>query len=153
MSGCPNELAVERIIDAPPETVFKTWVERFAEWWAPKPWTTEVLANDMRPGGAFEAVMRGPGGEESPVKGVYLEIVPNRRIVFTNAFTAGWIPNTPFMTGYFTFEPQGSGATYRAAARHWDEATCSQHEAMGFHTGWAQVAGQLAELAEAQAKR
>lgn len=148
---CPKELAVERFIDAAPETVFKTWVDRFTDWWAPKPWTTEFIANDMRPGGAFEAVMRGPAGEDAPVKGVYLEIVPNRSIVFTNAFTAGWIPNEPFMTGVFTFEPQGTGTAYRAAARHWDEATCKRHEEMGFHTGWGQVTDQLAKLAEAEA--
>ena len=135
LAECAHELAVQCVIHASPETVFRLWVERLSDWWAPRPWTTEVIANDLRPGGDFEMVMRGPGGETSPMKGVYLEIVPNRRIVFTNAFTAGWIPQTPFMTGYFTFEPQGAGTLYRAAARHWDEASCRQHEAMGFYTG------------------
>ena len=89
-----------------------------------------------------------PGGESSPIKSVYLEIVPDRRIVFTNAFASGWIPQPPFMVGHFTFEPTAAGTAYRAAARHWDELTCKQHEAMGFHTGWGQVADQLAALAE-----
>jgi uncharacterized protein YndB with AHSA1/START domain len=77
--------------------------------------------------------------------------VPNERIVFTNAFTVGWIPQTPFMVGIFTFMPEGSGTRYRAASRHWDEATHKQHEAMGFREGWGAVAGQLAELAEVEA--
>ena len=79
--------------------------------------------------------------------------MPNERIVFTNAFTAGWIPQEPFMVGCFTFTPEGSGTRYRAVSRHWDEATHKQHEAMGFQHGWGIVAGQLAALAEAEAKR
>ncbi len=62
-----------------------------------------------------------------------LEVVPNERIVFTNVFAAGWVPQTPFMVG--TFAPGGSGTRYRACARHWDEAAVKQHEAMGFASG------------------
>jgi uncharacterized protein YndB with AHSA1/START domain len=149
-AGPPFELAIERYIDAPPETVFKVWTERLEEWWAPKPWTTRIIENDWRPGGRTAMVMTGPGGETSPIEGVVLEIVPNERIVFTNAFTAGWIPQTPFMVGLFELAPEGHGTRYRASARHWDEATMKQHEAMGFQPGWMQVAEQLAALAEAE---
>ena len=84
---------------------------------------------------------------------MFLEVVPNRSIVFTNAFTAGWIPQTPFMVGFFTFTPEGRGTRYRAGSRHWDEAAHKRHEAMGFTEGWGIVAGQLADLAEAEARR
>ena len=87
------------------------------------------------------------------MEGVFLEVVPNESIVFTNAFTAGWIPQTPFMVGFFTFAPEGQGTRYRAGARHWDDAAQKQHEAMGFIQGWTVVAGQLAAIAEAEAKR
>ncbi|MGH8488206.1 MAG: hypothetical protein ACREXS_04875 [Gammaproteobacteria bacterium] len=40
----------------------------------------------------------------------------------TNAFTAGWVPQTVFMVGIVTFGPERSGTLYRACARHWDEA-------------------------------
>lgn len=146
------ELAVERHFDVPPAAVWTAWTDHLTEWWCPRPWTTEIIANDMRAGGAASFVMHGPAGETSAMPGVYLEVTAPTRIVFTNAFTAGWIPNAPFMTGVFTFEPRGSGTTYRAAARHWDEATCKQHEAMGFQTGWGLVTGQLSALAETAAK-
>ena len=146
----PFELSVERFIDAPPETVFKVWTERLEEWWCPKPWTTEVIEQDLRPGGRSAMVMRGPAGEEERLEGVILEVVPNERIVFTNAFTAGWIPQTPFMVGFFEFTPERTGTRYRADSRHWDEAAHRQHEQMGFMEGWGKVADQLAELAEAQ---
>lgn len=75
--------------------------------------------------------------------------VLNRNIVFTNAFTVGWIPQTPFMVGSFTFSPEGEGTRYQAGARHWDEAANKTHEMMGFIEGWGTVARQLADLAEA----
>jgi uncharacterized protein YndB with AHSA1/START domain len=149
-AAAPFELAIERHIDAPPQTVFRVWTERLEEWWAPKPWTTRIIEQNLRPGGRTAMVMTGPGGETSPIEGVVLEVVPNVRIVFTNAFTVGWIPQTPFMVGFFEFAPERGGTRYRAGARHWDEATMKQHEEMGFQRGWTQVAEQLAELAEAE---
>jgi uncharacterized protein YndB with AHSA1/START domain len=83
------------------------------------------------------------------MEGVFLEVTPNRSIVFTNAFTVGWIPQTPSMVAFFTFAPEGRGTRYRAGARHWTEADHNQHEARGFIDGWTAVAGQLAALAEA----
>jgi uncharacterized protein YndB with AHSA1/START domain len=143
------ELAIERYITAPPEKVFQVWTERLAEWWAPRPWTTEIIEQDYRPGGRSALRMSGPDGGVSEMEGVVLEFIPNRSIVFTNAFTAGWIPQKPFMVGFFHFAPEGGGTRYRAGSRHWDEETHRQHEAMGFHQGWTQVAEQLAALAEA----
>jgi uncharacterized protein YndB with AHSA1/START domain len=143
------ELSLERFIAAPPGVVFKVWTERLEEWWAPKPWTTKIIELDLRPGGRCAMVMSGPDGASSPVEGVMLEVIPDEKIVFTNAFTAGWIPQTPFMVGFFHFTPEGSGTRYRAGARHWTEAALKQHEEMGFSAGWAVVAGQLAALAEA----
>ena len=86
------ELAVERYIDAPPETVFKVWTERLEEWWAPKPWTTKVIEQDLRPGGRSAMVMSGPDGLHRRWKGSFLKSYPTKSIVVTNAFTAGWIP-------------------------------------------------------------
>jgi uncharacterized protein YndB with AHSA1/START domain len=152
MTDAPFELAVELYIDAPLETVFKVWTERLEEWWAPKPWTTKLVEQDLRPGGRSAMVMSGPDGPTPLMEGVILEVVPNQRIVFTDAFAAGWIPQKAFMVGFFTFAPEGRGTRYRAVARHWDEAAYEQHKAMGFIDGWGIVAGQLAELAEAEAK-
>ena len=81
---------------------------------------------------------------------MYLEVVPNRRIVFTNAYTEGWVPADPQpmkMTAIVTFEPEGEGRTrYTARAVHWSAADRDTHEKMGFHEGWGQCADQLGEL-------
>jgi uncharacterized protein YndB with AHSA1/START domain len=93
--------------------------------------------------------MNAPDGSGlSNEEGVFLEVVPNRKIVFTNAFTVGWVPQDPFMVVIVTFEPEGTGTRYTARVRHWNDETLKRHEAMGFREGWAIVAGQLAELAE-----
>lgn len=143
------ELAVERLIAAPPATVWKAWTERTADWWAPKPWTTQIIEQDLRPGGRSAMIMSGPDGDTSPMEGVFLEVIAPRSIVFTNAFKAGWIPQAPFVLGFFRFAPEGAGTRYRAGARHWDEAGMQRHQGMGFIDGWTRVAGQLAAIAEA----
>lgn len=150
MSGAPYELSVTRLIDAPVALVWQIATEQLAEWWCPKPWTTEIVEQDWRPGGRSAVIMRGPGGEEHAMEGVFLEVVPGKRFVFTDAFKAGWIPQTAFMVGWFEFADEGGKTRYTAGARHWTEEALKQHEAMGFIEGWGKVAEQLAELAEAE---
>ena len=103
---------------------------------------------DPRPGGKFNTTMRSEDGTEYPNSGIYLEVTPNRKLVTTDAFTAGWIPSgQPFMVSELTFEPLEGGRTkYTARAMHWNAETKAQHEAMGFHAGWGQCADQLAEV-------
>ncbi|HWH16806.1 MAG TPA: SRPBCC family protein [Allosphingosinicella sp.] len=157
----PNfELSVTRLIDAPPETVYRVWTERPKEWFVPKPWTTSAVEWDLRAGGRMFTEMRGPDGEREGGEGVFLEVVPNRRIVFTNLFQAGWVPQPPSGEGCdfalvadFAFEVEGAGTRYTASARHFDEESLKKHGAMGFEQGWNQCSAQLAELAEAEAGR
>ena len=144
-----HELSITRIIDAPPEKVFRTWIDRLPEWWALKPWTTQVDKLDFRSAGAFETTMRGPEGEVYPGRGVFLEVVENERIVFTDAYSEGWQPSAtePFFTGIITFGNEGGKTRYTATVRHWTEENCRKHEEMGFYPGWNQCIDQLSELA------
>ena len=150
MSEAPHELSITRLIKAAPETVYRVWTERLGEWWAPRPHTTPVVDIDFRPGGRARTVMKAPDGTELPNEGVVLEVVPNRKIVFTNAFKADWLPQDPFMVAIFTFEPEAGGTRYTARVRHWSADVKQRHEAMGFEQGWGICARQLAELAEAE---
>lgn len=147
--SAPHELSITRLIAATPATVYRIWTERLGEWWAPRPYTTPNVDLDLRAGGRALMGMRSPDGVDMDGEGVFLEVVPNEKIVFTNAFTAGWLPQEPFMVVIVTFAPEGAGTRYTAVVRHWDEETLKRHEAMGFHEGWGIVAGQLAKLAEA----
>lgn len=144
----PHELALSRVLAAAPSQVFRVWTRRLAEWWGPHGMTTSVCEMDLRPGGAFRTVMRAPDGAEYPTNGVFLEIIPDRRIVFTDAFHAGWVPNPePFFTAIVDFQPLAGGKTRLVArAVHWSEDKCREHEAMGFHHGWSESLDRLARL-------
>jgi uncharacterized protein YndB with AHSA1/START domain len=144
-----RELVLTRVISAPREKVHRAWTdpEQLKQWFAPKPWTTPVAKLDVRPGGSNLIVMRGPDGKEFPNRGVYLEVVPNERLAFTDAYIEAWQPSEkPFMTVILTFENQGGKTKYTACVRHWTVADRQQHEQMGFHQGWGQCADQLAAL-------
>jgi len=145
-----HELSLSRIVQAPPEKMFRAWTDPdlLVSWWAPLPYTTSDAVIDLRPGGAFNTIMHAPTGEIYENLGVFLDVVPNQRIVFTDAFTEGWAPaERPFMTGYITFEDAGNGATkYTARALHWNADDKKMHEEMGFEEGWNAAAEQLEAL-------
>ncbi len=143
------ELVLSRLIDAPPERVFQAWTdpELMKQWFVPKPWTLSEVKVDVRPGGSSYIVMRDPEGKEYPNRGVYLEVVENKKIVFTDAYTKAWEPSEkPFFTGIITFENEGGKTRYIARALHWTAADRETHEKMGFHEGWGQCADQLEAL-------
>ena len=145
-----RELVVTRQIDAPRENVYRCWTEPklLKQWFAPKPYETPVVEVDVRPGGSNLFVMRGPDGRDMPNRGVYLEVVPNERLVATDAFTEDWQPSAkPFMTLILTFEKQGDKTLYTARVRHWTVEDRETHEKMGFHVGWGICTDQLAALA------
>jgi len=144
-----RDLILTRIIDAPREKVFRAWTEPslLKQWFAPAPFTTPTVETDVRPGGTSLIVMKGPDGKEFPNRGVYLEVVKNERLVFTDAFTKAWDPSDkPFMTVVLTFEDLGGKTQYTARVRHWSVADRETHEKMGFHQGWPMCAEQLAAL-------
>jgi uncharacterized protein YndB with AHSA1/START domain len=144
-----RELVLTRLIDAPRAAVFRAWTDPdlLKRWFAPHPYTTPIAELDVRPGGASLVVMRSPEGQEMPNRGVYLDVVENERLVFTDAYTHAWEPSQkPFMTVVLTFEDEDGKTRYTARVRHWTEADREAHEAMGFHEGWGRCADQLAAL-------
>ncbi len=144
-----RELILTRLIDAPREKLFRAWTtpELLKQWFAPLPWTTPAAELDVRPGGASLIVMRSPDGNDMPLRGVYLDVVPNERLVFTDAYVAAWEPSEkPFMTAIVTFADEAGKTRYTARARHWTVADREAHEKMGFHEGWGICADQLTAL-------
>ena len=144
-----RDLIVTRIIDASREKVFRAWTEPalLKRWFAPLPWITPIVETDVRVGGSSLIVMRGPDGKEFPNRGVYLEVIENQRLVFTDAFSKAWEPSEkPFMTVILTFDELNGQTKYTARVRHWTMADREAHEKMGFHQGWPICTEQLAAL-------
>ena len=98
-------------------------------------------------------VMRGPDGKDMHLPGVYLEVVPGKKLVATNAFTTAWEPTPktemPLITIILTFDADSDGKTaYTARVKHWTMEERDQHERMGFHQGWGICTDQLEALAK-----
>jgi uncharacterized protein YndB with AHSA1/START domain len=151
------DLVLERVIDIPPSHVWRAWTSPadLRRWFTPAPWQTVDCEIDLRPGGRFRTVMRGPTGEQFENEGCYLEVVAPHRLVWTGALTAGFRPrsstvlaSTPFlMTAILRFDAHPRGTSYSALVRHGDEVARQKHEAMGFRDGWGRALDQLVELA------
>jgi uncharacterized protein YndB with AHSA1/START domain len=78
-----SDFVITRVFDAPRELVWQAWTEpkHLAAWFGPEIFTIPVCEMDLRPGGAWRLVMRGPDGSEYPLSGIYREIVKPVRIV------------------------------------------------------------------------
>lgn len=149
-----SDLVLERIVDVTPERVFTAWTtpRHLMPWFCPKPYRTVECEIDLRPGGIFFAQMVDPDGNKLPsAPGCYLEIVPNRKLVWTSALAPGFRPHDPaiapwFFTASLTFEPHGErGCRYTATAMHATREHAAAHEKMGFSHGWALVLDQLVD--------
>jgi len=154
------DLVLERVVDVAPERVWEAWTkpEHLKQWFCPRPWSVAECEIDLRPGGRFRTVMRSPEGELLPLgDGCYLEVVENRRLVWTSALGAGFRPqaltgeNDFLFTAHVLIAPEGKGTRYTAIAMHPDQAGRTRHEEMGFQEGWGTALDQLVELMQSQA--
>ena len=145
-----HELVLSRLIAAPRDKLFRCWTEPglIVQWFTPPPWKTISAEIDLRAGGSSLITMQGPDGTTVPNRGVYLEVVPGRRLVFTDAYTSAWLPSAkPFFTAVLSFDDEAGQTRYTARARHWSAEDCAANEQRGFHQGWGIATDQLAALA------
>lgn len=147
------DLVISRLVRAPRATVWRAWTDPalLVQWWCPRPWTTDLRAFELKPGGAFHTFMSGPDGGTSDNPGCFLEIVPERRIVFTTGLTAGWRPaHQPWLaiTAIIDLVDEGPHTRYTATCLHEDQATRDRHAQMGFDDGWGTCISQLEALAQ-----
>jgi uncharacterized protein YndB with AHSA1/START domain len=141
-----HELVLNRFIPFPPAMVYRAWTDPtlITQWFTPAPWKTTAAETDVRAGGSSFIEMQGPDGEVMPNRGIYLEVIPNEKLVFTDAFTEAWVPSAKaFMVGELTFTPEGEGTRYIARVRHWSAEDKQMHEQMGFEPGWNAATDQM----------
>ncbi len=115
----------------------------------PAPHKVTAVEIDLRVGGRFNTTFDVEGNLLDN-KGVYLEVVPGEKLVFTDTYTEGWKPAPePFMTAILLLsDAKGGGTTYTAIARHRTSDTRKAHEDMGFFDGWGTVVTQLEAYAK-----
>ncbi len=102
MEASDREIVSRRVLNAPRERVFKAWTDPdiLAKWWGPKGFTNTFQEFDMWPGGAWRFIMHGPNGVDYPNQSVFVEIVPNERVVLDHVVA-------PRFRLTATFEDQG----------------------------------------------
>lgn len=149
------DLTITRVIKAPRSTVWRAWREPacFAQWWVPAPSQCQVVAMELKPGGAFVTRISENGGEFMPhMNGCFLAVDETERIVFTTCLVGGWRPaEEPFITAVIRFVDHPLGTEYVAHVMHKSNADRSNHKEMGFYDGWGTVIEQLASFVERRA--
>lgn len=88
-----REIVMARTFDAPRRLVFEVWTnpEHLPRWLlGPSGWTMPVCEVDLRPGGSWHIVWRHADGNEMGMTGVYREIAPPERLVFTETWGGDW---------------------------------------------------------------
>lgn len=141
------DVTLARTIAASPSAIWDAWMdpERLKRWWAPEPFETVDCLIEPRVGGLFTTVMRGPEGEEITRRGVFLELVENERIIFTDALVDGFRPSgeVASFTGVFTMEAADGGTRVVARALHASAEARARHEENGFLSAWNRCFDQL----------
>ncbi|PYF08167.1 uncharacterized protein YndB with AHSA1/START domain [Rhodobacter viridis] len=146
-----RDLSFTRPLAAPRRLIWECWTrpEHIPQFFIPAPNRVTAVAIELRIGGRFDTTF-DVAGQRIDNRGVYLEIVPQEKLVFTDSYTEGWVPAPePFLTAILLFADAPDGGTlYTAIARHRSAEACQQHAAMGFFEGWGIVADQLEAYAK-----
>jgi uncharacterized protein YndB with AHSA1/START domain len=81
-----GSVVITRVFDAPRALVWQAWTDpaMLARWFGPRGFTSSVPEFDLRVGGALRIVMHGPDGNDYPMQGVFREVAPPARLVFSN---------------------------------------------------------------------
>ena len=147
------DLILERVVDVAPELVWAAWTkpEHVKKWFTPAPWKTVDCEIDLRPGGIFRTVMRSPEGQDITNVGCFLEIVANRKLIWTVALRPGYRPSdptfdVPAFTAIIMMAPHGKGTKYTALAMHKERNTprlpCIRTRRIAMRTiAWASATG------------
>jgi uncharacterized protein YndB with AHSA1/START domain len=151
-SASANEPAAERThvivrhYKAPARLLFGAWSkpEHLMKWFGPKGWPVTMCEVDFRTGGRFRMAMTGPSGiQDTPFGGQYLEIVPNRKIVYDNAFES---PGAPKMIVTVTFEAAGDSTTLTITTLFESIAMKNEYLGLGYEQGFGSGLDQLADV-------
>jgi len=139
-----REVVMTRVFDAPRHLVFDAFTkpELLKRWFGPRGWSLVVCEVDLRVGGGFRFVLRGPDGKELGMRGVYREIVAPERSVHMESFDD--YPGESQVTGVFT--EQGGKTTLTATVLYASQEVRDAVLKSGMEHGAAESYDRLAEL-------
>src|SRR5689334_5994392 len=135
-------LTLKRRIKAAPEKVYAAWTqpEHMTRWWGVRGHANKPIAEaDLKVGGRFRVQSWGENGEHHSVSGVYREVVPNRRLVFSWAWQS-----TPERESKVSIDlrPDGDGTMLTLTHEQFaDQKACDDHR-----VGWTMALDNLDRL-------
>ena len=93
-----REITGSRIFNAPRELVFKMWTDpqHIMNWWGPTGFRNTIFEMDVRPGGKWRHIMHGPDGVDYKNESIYLEVVPQERLVYQHVSAPGFVATVTF---------------------------------------------------------
>ena len=141
-----RELTITRSFDAPARLLFLAWSrpEHLKKWFGPVGYPVTMCEMDFRKGGQWRAAMTGPSGQQqTPFGGEYLEIVPDRKIVFTNGFE---LPGAEKMIMTVTFDEKDGRTLLTIHTLFASIAQKATHVGAGMAEGIASGLDQLTDL-------
>ena len=141
-----REFVITRVFDAPARLLFEACSkpEHIMRWFGPKGWPLTLCEMDFRPGGRFRFAMTGPDGQQNtPFGGTYLEIIPNQKIVYDNAFE---MPGAEKMIVTMTYDEQAGKTTLTIHTLFASLAMKNEHLGLGYEEGVGSGLDQLADL-------
>jgi uncharacterized protein YndB with AHSA1/START domain len=137
-------ITITRVLNAPRERVFEAWTrpEHLTKWFGPRDFSAPEVSVDLRPGGAWRACIRSPEGRDYWMHGVYREIVPPERLVFTHVWEEGHDSPGHETLVSVTLEDRGGKTklTFHKAVLE------SVTERISQGTGWSECLDRLAQL-------
>lgn len=146
-----TDLHFTRHLSVPRALVWECWTSpvHIPHFFVPRPHKVTAVDINLRVGGRFNTTFDVEGNEMQN-HGVFLELIPDEKLVFTDTYTEGWKPAPdPFMTAILLLSDTPEGGTeYTAIARHRSPDKRKQHEEMGFYDGWGTVVDQLEAYAK-----
>ncbi len=148
-TGADREILITREFDVPARILFAAWStpEHLLRWFGPEGWPLTLCEVDFRVGGKWRFAMTGASGvQNTPFGGEYLEIVPNRRIVFTNTFEG---PGAETLLVTVTFDEHAGRTTLGILTSFATAAVRDWHIHQGYEAGYASALDQLTALAAA----
>jgi uncharacterized protein YndB with AHSA1/START domain len=149
-----REITITRVYDAPPRILFEAYSkpEHIMRWFGPVGWPVTLCEMDFRVGGKFRFAMTGPSGRQNtPFGGEYLEIIPDRKIVYDNGFET---KGAGRMVVTVSFDELGGGKTKLTVHTVFESiAMYKSHTSRGFEQGTNSGLDQLAVLAAELAQR
>lgn len=133
-SSSAPALIIKRTFNAPRDLVWKAWSdpEQAKKWWGPDGFTLPFVEMDQRPGGKWRAQMRSPDGRDMWQYGVYREIVPPEKTVYTFIWDAE-PENEMLVTVVFKAKGDQTEMTFT------QEGFKSAEDRKGHQDGWSQT--------------